>query len=213
MLASFPVSMLNQKPSDLGIPNRFKLDPSRSRANFLAHLAARDAAEADLLFALVGAHAVVDAAERRTRASFAMPSLVGTRQGLRELLSALRSSLAAYDTIRNAATPLFDCVRHVLSSDDRYRHEALFGLLDAYRRSLAGLSPNAKHDIDAACEAIEQRSDNEFAITQFAKALVGQMSLIAPLVLFDAHPALPNDEVDRSVARARLLLADRMWRT
>ena len=31
MLASFPVSMLNQKPSDLGIPNRLKLDPSRSR--------------------------------------------------------------------------------------------------------------------------------------------------------------------------------------
>ena len=30
MLASFPASMLNQNPSDLGIPNRFKLDPSRS---------------------------------------------------------------------------------------------------------------------------------------------------------------------------------------
>jgi hypothetical protein len=30
MLASFPASMLNQKPSDLGILNRFKLDPSRS---------------------------------------------------------------------------------------------------------------------------------------------------------------------------------------
>ena len=30
MLASCPVSMLNQKPSDLGIPNQFKLDPSRS---------------------------------------------------------------------------------------------------------------------------------------------------------------------------------------
>jgi hypothetical protein len=101
MLASFPVSMLNQKPSDLGIPNRFKLDPSRSRANFLAHLAARDAAEADLLFALVGAHAVVDAAERRTRASFAMPSLVGTRQGLRELLS-LRSEAVWRHTTQSA---------------------------------------------------------------------------------------------------------------
>src|ERR1700691_11731 len=33
MLASFPASMLNQKPSDLGIPNRFKLDPSRSSAS------------------------------------------------------------------------------------------------------------------------------------------------------------------------------------
>jgi hypothetical protein len=32
MLASFPASMLNQKPSDLGILNRFKLDPSRSSA-------------------------------------------------------------------------------------------------------------------------------------------------------------------------------------
>jgi hypothetical protein len=31
MLASFPASMLNQKPSDLGILNRLKLDPSRSR--------------------------------------------------------------------------------------------------------------------------------------------------------------------------------------
>jgi hypothetical protein len=30
MLASFPASMLNQTPSDLGILNRFKLDPSRS---------------------------------------------------------------------------------------------------------------------------------------------------------------------------------------
>jgi SAM-dependent methyltransferase len=29
MLASFPASMLNQKPSDSGILNRFKLDPSR----------------------------------------------------------------------------------------------------------------------------------------------------------------------------------------
>ena len=32
MLASFPASMLNQKHSDLGIPNRFRLDPSRSSA-------------------------------------------------------------------------------------------------------------------------------------------------------------------------------------
>jgi hypothetical protein len=30
MLASFPASMLNQKSSNLGILNRFKLDPSRS---------------------------------------------------------------------------------------------------------------------------------------------------------------------------------------
>jgi hypothetical protein len=31
MLASFPVSMVNQKSTDLGIPNRFKLKSSRFR--------------------------------------------------------------------------------------------------------------------------------------------------------------------------------------
>jgi hypothetical protein len=31
MLASFPVSMVNQKLPDLGIPNRFKLKSSRFR--------------------------------------------------------------------------------------------------------------------------------------------------------------------------------------
>ena len=32
MLASFPASMVNQKLTDLGIPNRFKLNSSRFRA-------------------------------------------------------------------------------------------------------------------------------------------------------------------------------------
>jgi hypothetical protein len=32
MLASFPASMVNQMPTDLGIPNRFKLTPSRFSA-------------------------------------------------------------------------------------------------------------------------------------------------------------------------------------
>src|SRR6476646_9975264 len=31
MLASVPASMVNQKPTDLGIPNRFKLNSSRFR--------------------------------------------------------------------------------------------------------------------------------------------------------------------------------------
>ena len=34
MLASFQASMLNQKPSDLGILNQLKLDPSRSSPYF-----------------------------------------------------------------------------------------------------------------------------------------------------------------------------------
>jgi hypothetical protein len=41
MLASFPASMLNQKRPDLGILNRFKLDPSRSSTKRAADLSLR----------------------------------------------------------------------------------------------------------------------------------------------------------------------------
>jgi hypothetical protein len=34
MLASFPASMVNQKHTDLGIPNRFRLNSSRFSAAF-----------------------------------------------------------------------------------------------------------------------------------------------------------------------------------
>jgi hypothetical protein len=34
MLASFPASMVNQKPADLGIPNRFNLTTSRFSQKF-----------------------------------------------------------------------------------------------------------------------------------------------------------------------------------
>jgi len=42
MLASFPASMLNQKIPDLGILNRFKLEPSRSRCEVLIEQASRN---------------------------------------------------------------------------------------------------------------------------------------------------------------------------
>ncbi|SIO46220.1 hypothetical protein SAMN05443247_05702 [Bradyrhizobium erythrophlei] len=202
-----PVSELLQAANNL---------PPLSRANFLAHLGARHAAEADLLSALVGAHAAIDAAaiyeilrECRSRAGFPMPSLVGIRQGLQELLTLhSESAVAAFDTIQCAAAPLLECVRQILSSDDRYRLEALSGLLDAYRRSPTGLNLSANHDIDAACEAIEQRPDDTSSFGKFEKALVGWISTVAPLALFDAHQKLCNDGVDRIVARARVLLAD-----
>ena len=49
MLASVPASMVNQKPTDLGIPNRFKLNSSRFSWQYLRsyfrllepHIAAR----------------------------------------------------------------------------------------------------------------------------------------------------------------------------
>src|SRR5260370_1190344 len=84
-----------------------------------------------------GAHAATEAGaiyeilrEGRSRAGFPMRSLVGIRQGLQELVTLhSESAVAAFDTIQSAATPLLECFRQILSSDDRYRLEALSGLL------------------------------------------------------------------------------------
>ena len=137
-----------------------------------------------------------------------MTSLVGVEQGLHEL-QALHFNVVmdAYRPAQCAAEPLLDCTREVLSSPDRYRVEALSGLLDAYRRSVAGLSIQASNDMDAACEAIKQRLD-EASINQFEKALKDWILLIAPLTLFEAHQKLRNESTDRTIARVRTLLAD-----
>ena len=126
--------------------------PPLSKANFLVHLAGRQAADANLLIALVSAHAALEAAaifeilkDRRNRAGFMMTSLVGVEQGLHEL-QALHFNVVmdAYRPAQCAAEPLLDCTREVLSSPDRYRVEALSALLDAYRWSVAGLSIQAE---------------------------------------------------------------------
>jgi hypothetical protein len=189
--------------------------PPLSKANFLVHLAGRQAADANLLIALVGAHAALDAAaifeilkERRSRAGFTVTTLAGVEQGLQEL-QALHFNVVmdAYRPAQCAAEPLLDCTHEVLSSPDRYRVKALSGLLDTYRRSVAGLTIQVSNDMDAACEALKQRPDDA-SVNRFEKAFKDWMLPIAPLMLFEAHQKLRNERTDRTIARVRTLLAD-----
>ena len=189
--------------------------PPLSRANFLVHLAARQAADAKLLIALVCAHAALDAAaifetlkDRRSRAGFMMPSLVGVAQGLQELQTLhFNVVMDAYRPAQCAAKPLLDCTCEVISSPDRYGVETLSGLLDVYRRSVAGLTLQVSNDMDAACEAITQRP-NDASVQQFEKALKGWILPNAPVMLFDAHQKRRNESIDRSITRVRTMLAD-----
>ena len=228
--------------------------PPLSRANFLACLAARQPADANLLIALVEAHAAIETTTIfeilrgcRSRSGFPTPSLLNTGQGLQELLalhsdavmagfgearSATRAFSSEVDTgsrqenasnqesrapfrfHRNGKSsgPFLGCVSQILSSDSRYRVEALSGLLGAYRKSLDALNPSASHDIEAACTAIQQRPDDDAVFRQFETALVGHVSAIAPLALFDFHQKRRNDEIDKIAARTRVLLADLIGR-
>jgi hypothetical protein len=187
-----------------------------SKANFLTGLAARQPADGSLLSALVEAHAAIEATtifealrKYRSRSDLAMPSLVEIRQALQQLVSLQSDTvMSTYAKIQDATAPLLECVRLTLSSDDRYRIEALSGLLNVYRRSLDAADPGNNHDINAACEGVRLRPEDESAVKEFEIALVGLMSPKAPLMLFDAHQNLRNDEVDGIAGNVSNLLAD-----
>jgi len=212
---AFNQGLSGSAPISLLLPAANTLPPL-SKANFLACLAARRPADADLLIALVEAHAAIETTTIfdilkgcRSRSGFPMPSLVDTGQGLQELL-ALHSDavMAGFGETRSAANPFLGCVSQILSSDNRYHVEALSGLLGAYRKSLDALNPSAGHDIEAACTAVLQRPNDAAVFRQFEAALVGHVSAIAPLAQFASHQKRRNDEIDKIVARTRLLLAD-----
>ena len=213
-IGAFYADLAGNVPATELLPAANKLPPL-SRANFLALLAARHGADFNLLLAFVDAHAAVDAPaifeilkDLRTRAGFPTPSLVDVSQGLQELL-ALHSEavIIAYDKIQSAASPLLECVREIISSNDQYRLVALHSLLDAYRWSLASLTEKAHHGLDAALTTIKERPDDS-SLNQFETALNDWVSPIAPLILFDAHQHLAHDGFDEVVARARGVLAD-----
>ena len=189
--------------------------PPLARANFLAHLAGRQSPEANLLIALVSAHAALDAAaifeiltDCRDRAGFMMPTLAGVGQGLQELQTLHFSVVMdAYRPAQSAAAPLLVCTCEVLSSSDPYRTQTLSGLLNAYRRSVTGVTIQVSKKLDAACEAVGRRPDDA-SVKQFEEALKDWIVPIAPLMLFDAHQKLRNEGIDRAFARVRTLLAD-----
>jgi hypothetical protein len=98
MLASFPASMLNQKSSDLGILNRFRLDPSRSRQPICAYFDLIVAASSARFFC----HASYSGVPGRGGTSFGIPpSHVGTLSATAPL-TAGRGSVAHADSTKQA---------------------------------------------------------------------------------------------------------------
>jgi hypothetical protein len=187
-----------------------------SRANFIAHLAARGPAESALLVLLVDAHVTVEASEiytalkaLRHQAGQPTPSLVGVSLGLHELLAMhTEATIAGYDTIEDAAEPLLECTQYVLATGERYHVEALSGLLNAYRRATAALRSDTGRHIESVCEALQQRPDDASLIGQFTDTLRHWMSLCGPLILLDIHQGREERDFEIAIDRVRHLLAN-----
>lgn len=185
-----------------------------SRANFIARLAVRQPADANLLMALIDAHVSIDVPQiytllkaLRYRAGCPPPSLVQVSQGLSDLLAMhIEVVIGGYHSIQSATEPMLECTRCILATAEQYRVEVLSGLLDAYRRSTSGLRINACHRLESACVALQQRPEEATSIDELNDALRLWKSLHCPLILLDDYQGSRDRDVEIAVDQVLDLL-------
>lgn len=187
-----------------------------SRANLLAHIAAHQPADADLLVALVDAHSSMNAAtlqpaiERvRKAAGSVSPSLDAINSALHDLFA--RHSKAAFEgfpTIRNAAAPVHACTTRVLANPGPDRIEALDGVIRAYAQSVGPELSRYEERVTAACNSLRGQPANADSVAVIAEAVHDWHVLGAPLMTLEAHKGRDDRRARELFAQVRSIAID-----
>jgi hypothetical protein len=184
-----------------------------SKANLLVHIGSRRAATANLLSALVDAHASIDPmavftrleAARKT-AAMAAPSFDSVRDGLLKLVSwHSKAVLSAYPTARASAKPVEECTKRVLETADPEHMAALEGIIGAFASKTAPALVQIEEQISSAAEMLRDRPDELGLIYSFASSLRRWMSLARPLVELDAHKGRDQERASQLLLEVRNL--------
>jgi hypothetical protein len=201
----------------LSIADRFA---PLSRANFCAHLAARQPANGPLLYAVVASHGATDSTEIyellktfRSTAKRPIPSLLSVVQGLRELLDLhAEAAISKYDNVDDASEPVLVCTQAVLASGERYQIEALGRFLRTYRKAIEIKQSRAATLVEKASDALRQQPEDMRLVAVFSEALRFWCLLCRPLIMFNAHQNREDDEVLQNTPNCVLRLLDDLTR-
>jgi hypothetical protein len=187
-----------------------------SKANFIAHAAARQPAVCALICAIIEAHASTDPKEiyeilkalRRT-AGWTAPSVVDVSQGLQDLLTThAQAVIDGFGTAREASEPLLAAVRQILALDARFHISVLESFAAAYRRSVRADATEKLEQIEASCEALRQQPTNASLLEELADALFGWAALCGPLILLDQYQNFGEKDFQIPADLVRALIAD-----
>jgi len=187
-----------------------------SKANFVAHAAARQPAEYALICAIVEAHASTDPKEiyeilkalRRT-AGWPAASLVDVSQGLQDLVTAhAQAVIEGYGTVQHASEPMVLAIRELLALDARFYIGIIEAFATAYHRSVRADASNKREQIECACEALRQQPTNASLLEQLANALVDWANLCGPLILLDQYRSFGEKDFQIPADLLRALIAD-----
>jgi hypothetical protein len=187
-----------------------------SRANFCAHLAARQPANGTLLYTMVASHGAIDSTEIyellktfRSTAKRPIPSLLNVVHGLRELLDLhAAAAISEYDNVDDASEPVLACTQAVLASGERYQIEALEGFLRTYRKAIKVKRSRAATLVEKASDALRQQPEDMRLVAVFSDALRFWCLLCRPLIAFNAHQNCEGDETLEGPPNCVLRLID-----
>jgi peptidoglycan hydrolase-like protein with peptidoglycan-binding domain len=177
-----------------------------SQANLLTHIAAQRPSTADLLFALVDAHARIDPKtvhakleSTRKAAGITVPSIDSVRDELHLLLSShAKAAISGFPSSKAAAYPVEECTKRVLVTADSDRIDALDGLVRAFAQAIAPDLRQLEEQIRSAGETLRGCPNDVGLIDPIAGSLRDWIKLARPIVELDAHKG-------RDEERARLL--------
>jgi hypothetical protein len=186
-----------------------------SRANFCAHIAANQPAAANLLEALVTAHASIDRSDIhetlqdcRRRAGYRAPSLAGIDESLGVLLDRhAMAAMAGYLAIEDAVPPMLGCVQKILALKDRDALEVLDRLLAAYDHAISHERETKLDEIQRACKTLQEKPDEGIALHLLSTALDGWVCLCSPLIDFDVHRQVMRPDLERPTELVRALIS------
>lgn len=187
-----------------------------SKANLLAHISSQQPANANLLFALVDAHARIDPTavhakleSTRKAAGIVIPSIDNVRDELHELFSShAKAALAGYPSSKASASPVEECTKRILVSADTDRIDALQGLVRAFGQTIASELHQMEEQIRSAVELLRSRPSDISLIDPIARSLRDWIKLARPMVELDAHKGRDEERARQLFNEVRGLSID-----
>jgi hypothetical protein len=185
-----------------------------SRANFLGHVAAHQPAESALLSAIIAAHVRIepkkvyeDLKALRRPGGYPPPSLASVNQGLQDLLDThAQAAIAGFNASEDAIEPVLACTQQILALD-RYHNDVLGSVLTAYRQSIRQLQSARIGQIEYACEALKAQPSHPSFLDTLHKALLEWASLCGPLIAFNVHHGVREQDLEIPTDLVRALIA------
>ncbi len=166
-----------------------------SKANLLAHVAAHQPANADLLFALVDAQAQIDPKivhskleSVRRAAGIIIPSLDTVRDQLHELVSLqAKATFASFPTPRASVGPVEECTKRILAAADPDRVDALDGVMREFGQIIAPELSKIEEQFRSTAKNLLRRPNDLSLVPLLSNQLRSWSELARPLLELDAY--------------------------